>query len=351
MRGYWHDPELTAEAIDARRVAAQRRPRVPRPRRQPGARRPRRRHVHPRRLQRVPARGRARARRAPGGRQASRARRARAGHRRDRRRVRRARRPGAPRHRLDELRAWCRARLADYKAPDRWSWSTSLPRHADGEGRQGTPCRCPLSDRGTPGSCRSPNGGHAFGRVVAVRLQLLRHRLREERRARSPSSERLNSRLVSASAVVGALAKRPSSSAAATSSSSAGHHAVHQPELLRVGGGELVAEERELLRPLQTDEAGQQVARHRRRPRCPAAGTARGSRPCRPPRPGRTRRRGARPARRPAPARPRRRASCSRAPRRSAAARLHGCGACRRRRSAQPICAPVIEPRSAPVQK
>ena len=66
MRGYWRDPERTAEAIDARRLPPHRRPRPVRRRRQPAHRRPPQGDVHPRWLQRVPGRGRGRARRPSG---------------------------------------------------------------------------------------------------------------------------------------------------------------------------------------------------------------------------------------------------------------------------------------------
>jgi hypothetical protein len=38
-----------------------------------------------------------------------------------------------------------------------------------------------------------------------------------------------------------------------------GHDAIHEPELLRIRGGQLVTQERKLLRALHADEAGQQV--------------------------------------------------------------------------------------------
>ena len=60
MRGYWHDPERTAEVLGAGRLAHHRRPRISRRARLPHARRPAQRDVHPRRLQRVPGRGGAR---------------------------------------------------------------------------------------------------------------------------------------------------------------------------------------------------------------------------------------------------------------------------------------------------
>ena len=126
MRGYWRDPAADRRRAEPRRVVDAGRPRVARRARLPHARGPRERDVHPRRLQRVTPRRwrtcwpstRASARAAvvgvpdpvlgqvgaawvvcePG---------------------------AAPTP--DELRGWVRARLADYKVPDRVTFVDDLP--------------------------------------------------------------------------------------------------------------------------------------------------------------------------------------------------------------------------------
>ena len=126
MRGYWRDPELTATVDRRRRLAAHRRPRHRRRRRQRAHRRAAQGDVHPRWLQRVPDRGRGGARRPSRRRPGRGGRAARPGARRGRRGVRGRRRPGAPPE-LADLRDWCRARIADYKAPDRLVVVDALP--------------------------------------------------------------------------------------------------------------------------------------------------------------------------------------------------------------------------------
>ena len=126
MRGYWREPAVDGRSDRRTGMVADERPRAPRSRRQPGARRTGGRHVHPRRLQRVSPRGRERARGTSGSGTGE-----------------RDRFPapvigeigvafvvpvgGTLHASSDDLRAWCRAQLADYKAPDRIVVVESLP--------------------------------------------------------------------------------------------------------------------------------------------------------------------------------------------------------------------------------
>ena len=66
MAGYWNDPERTAEAVDAARLDAHRRPGDDGRGRLPEHRRPLEGHGHPRRREHLPARGRGGAAHAPG---------------------------------------------------------------------------------------------------------------------------------------------------------------------------------------------------------------------------------------------------------------------------------------------
>ena len=116
MLGYWNDPERTAEAIDAAAVDAHRRPRDDGRRGLRQHRRPDQGHGHPRRRERVPARDRGvplhapRRRRRPGDRRARRSATARSSWR------------GcgcATGATVDEeeLRDFCRGRIAHFKVP------------------------------------------------------------------------------------------------------------------------------------------------------------------------------------------------------------------------------------------
>ena len=103
-------------------------------------------------------------------------------------------------------------------------------------------------------------GGDALGRIEAVRLQLLGHRLSNEG-CRSVAVERTVEQLL------GQRERRRRRGGEALEQCSRGgvelrrrHHAVDQSELACVGGGELVAEEGQLLGALQTHETRQQVS-------------------------------------------------------------------------------------------
>ncbi len=127
MRGYWQDPETHGERRRRRRLAAHRRPRHDRRRRHRPHRRSAEGDVHPRWVQRVPRRGGGGALRPPLDRPGRGRRAPRSGPRRDRRRVRGRRRPGRSPPELADLRDWCKARIADYKAPDRLVVVDALP--------------------------------------------------------------------------------------------------------------------------------------------------------------------------------------------------------------------------------
>ena len=82
---------------------------------------------------------------------------------------------------------------------------------------------------------------------------------RRRRVARSTSSDRLSSRLASPMAVVGPAASRSAHSLAVASSSSAGTTLFTRPMRSASAADEVVAEEHQLLRLLEADEAGEHV--------------------------------------------------------------------------------------------
>ena len=125
------DDEATARGDRRRRLARDRRPRLRRRRRLPVPRRPQEGPDHPRRLQRLPARGRGGALRAPGRARGGRGRRP---ARDARRGGRRARRAPAGRARLaEELQAWAKERVAAYKYPRRVVLVDALPKGPTGK--------------------------------------------------------------------------------------------------------------------------------------------------------------------------------------------------------------------------
>ena len=132
MLGYLDDPEATAEADRRRRLAAHRRRRPRRRARLPQDHRPAQGHVHLRRLQRLPGRGRAGAGPARRRGRVRRGRRARRAAGRGRQGLRRT--PGrVPRSTEDDVLAFCRERLANFKVPREVEFVDDLPRNLAGK--------------------------------------------------------------------------------------------------------------------------------------------------------------------------------------------------------------------------
>ena len=131
-REYYKDDGANATHVDRRRLAAHRRPRVPRRRRLRLHLGPHQGHDHPRRQQHLRHRRRSGAPRAPRRAGSRGHRRAAPRARRGRRRVRRVQ---ARRRRstTTTLLAFCAERLADYKRPRRLWFVDELPRNATGK--------------------------------------------------------------------------------------------------------------------------------------------------------------------------------------------------------------------------
>ena len=169
MAGYWHDPEATRRRVHRRRLRAHRRPRLGRRPGPPAPRRPQQGDVRPRRVQRVPGRGRGGAVRPPGRRRGRDRAAPRPGDGRDRRRRRRAPRPGRDPPTLDGLRG-LRARRSSpaYKLPEALRRRRVAAADRRGEGRpQGARRARRAGDRRT--SASRPD--RASGKVAA-RMEL-----------------------------------------------------------------------------------------------------------------------------------------------------------------------------------
>ena len=166
MAGYYDRPAETAAALDARRVAAHRRRRLPRRGRLPVPDRPDQGHDRERRGERLSRRGRGGARPAPRRRRCRRDRRSRRAVGRD---GHGARRPGAPGRPSTPTScvAFAREKLAGYKLPRSVEFVAELPAQPR---RQGAQARAARPLRGAGGSLQAvmPRGRKAASVKLTV---------------------------------------------------------------------------------------------------------------------------------------------------------------------------------------